>query len=42
VLIPGPDTRVIELRVHGILGTTPEALVGDQAVLRRVGAYRRG
>jgi len=27
VLIPGPDTRVVELRVHGILGTTAECLV---------------
>jgi len=27
VLIPGPDTRVVELRVHGVLGTTPEDLV---------------
>jgi hypothetical protein len=27
VLIPGPDTRVVELRVHGILGTTPEDLL---------------
>ncbi|AHI01256.1 lipase family protein [Kutzneria albida] len=27
MLIPGPDTRVVELRVHGVMGTTPEALV---------------
>jgi hypothetical protein len=27
VLMPGPDTRVIELRVHGVMGTTPESLV---------------
>src|SRR5690348_6567629 len=27
VLIAGPDTRVIELRVHGVMGTTPESLV---------------
>jgi len=26
VLLPGPDTRVVELRVHGILGTSPENL----------------
>jgi hypothetical protein len=33
VLIPGPDTRVIELRVHGILGTTPEVLVDAVAAV---------
>jgi hypothetical protein len=33
VLIPGPDTRVIELRVHGILGTTPEELVDAVAAV---------
>lgn len=27
MLIAGPDTRVVELRVHGVMGTTPEALV---------------
>jgi Lipase (class 3) len=27
VLIAGPDTKVVELRVHGVMGTTPEALV---------------
>ena len=27
VLMTGPDTRVIELRVHGVMGTTPESLV---------------
>jgi hypothetical protein len=27
VLLPGPDTRVVELRVHGIMGTRPETLV---------------
>ncbi|GAA3434511.1 membrane protein [Kutzneria kofuensis] len=27
MLIAGPDTRVIELRVHGVMGTTPESLV---------------
>jgi hypothetical protein len=26
-LLPGPDTRVVELRVHGIMGTKPESLV---------------
>ncbi|HEX9337042.1 MAG TPA: hypothetical protein VF892_14200, partial [Pseudonocardiaceae bacterium] len=33
MLIPGPDTRVIELRVHGILGTTPEHLVDAVAAV---------
>jgi hypothetical protein len=33
VLIPGPDTRVIELRVHGILGTTAEELVDAVAAV---------
>jgi hypothetical protein len=33
VLIPGPDTRVVELRVHGILGTTPEDLVDSVAAV---------
>ncbi|HET9142788.1 hypothetical protein [Actinophytocola sp.] len=27
MLLPGPDTRVVELRVHGIMGTRPEHLV---------------
>ncbi|GAA3843718.1 membrane protein [Saccharothrix violaceirubra] len=27
MLIPGPDTRVVELRVHGVQGTTPRSLV---------------
>lgn len=31
--LPGPDTRVVELRVHGILGTTPEDLVGSVAAV---------
>jgi len=31
VQIPGPDTRVVELRVHGILGTTGEALTDSVA-----------
>ena len=29
--IPGPDTRVVELRVHGILGTTGSALTDSVA-----------
>ncbi|GAA2816805.1 hypothetical protein [Saccharopolyspora taberi] len=29
--IPGPDTRVVELRVHGILGTTGDALTDSVA-----------
>ncbi|MFC7341490.1 hypothetical protein [Saccharopolyspora griseoalba] len=29
--IPGPDTRVVELRVHGILGTTGEDLTDSVA-----------
>ncbi|MDR7301291.1 hypothetical protein [Haloactinomyces albus] len=28
---PGPDTRVVELRVHGILGTTPHDLTDSVA-----------
>ena len=32
-MIPGPDTRVIEFRVHGILGTTPETLVDAVATV---------
>lgn len=28
---PGPDTRVVELRVHGILGTTPHELTDSVA-----------
>ncbi|SHG46425.1 hypothetical protein [Streptoalloteichus hindustanus] len=27
VLVPGPDTRVVELRVHGVMGNTAESLV---------------
>jgi hypothetical protein len=30
---PGPDTRVIELRVHGAMGTPPEALVSAVAAV---------
>jgi len=33
VLLPGPDTRVVELRVHGIMGTRPEALVSAAAAV---------
>jgi hypothetical protein len=33
VSIPGPDTRVIEFRVPGILGTTPESLVDAVAAV---------
>lgn len=33
MLIPGPDTRVVELRVHGILGTTPEELLDTVATV---------
>lgn len=29
--LPGPDTRVVELRVHGILGTTGDALTDSVA-----------
>jgi hypothetical protein len=30
---PGPDTRVVELRVHGVMGTRPEALVSAVAAV---------
>jgi hypothetical protein len=33
VLAAGPDTRVVELRVHGVMGTTPEALVSAVAAV---------
>lgn len=33
MLLPGPDTRVVELRVHGIMGTRPEALVSAAAAV---------
>jgi hypothetical protein len=33
VLMPGPDTRVVELRVHGILGTKPETLTDAVAAI---------
>ncbi|HYQ65507.1 hypothetical protein [Actinophytocola sp.] len=30
---PGPDTRVVELRVHGVMGTRPETLVSAVATV---------
>lgn len=30
---PGPDTRVVELRVHGVMGTRPESLVSAVAAV---------
>jgi hypothetical protein len=33
MLIPGPDTRVVELRVHGVQGTTPRSLVDAVAAV---------
>ncbi|MGM1063612.1 hypothetical protein [Saccharothrix sp. Mg75] len=33
MLIPGPDTRVVELRVHGVQGTTPHSLVDAVAAV---------
>ncbi|OLF19086.1 hypothetical protein [Actinophytocola xanthii] len=33
MLTPGPDTRVVELRVHGVMGTTPESLVSAVAAV---------
>lgn len=30
---PGPDTRVVELRVHGVMGTPPETLVSAVAAV---------
>ncbi|TDP93723.1 hypothetical protein [Labedaea rhizosphaerae] len=33
MLLPGPDTRVVELRVHGMLGTRPESLVNAVAAV---------
>jgi hypothetical protein len=32
-MIPGPDTRVVEIRVHGLLGTTAEELVDAVAAV---------
>ncbi|WP_211347166.1 hypothetical protein [Saccharothrix australiensis] len=31
--MPGPDTRVVELRVHGVQGTTPQSLVDAVAAV---------
>lgn len=33
MLLPSPDTRVVELRVHGIMGTKPESLVSSIAAV---------
>ncbi|MBP2339094.1 hypothetical protein JOF41_005272 [Saccharothrix coeruleofusca] len=33
MLIPGPDTRVVELRVHGVQGTTAQSLVDAVAAV---------
>ena len=33
LLAAGPDTRVVELRVHGVMGTTPESLVSAVAAV---------
>ncbi|SDF92333.1 hypothetical protein SAMN05216553_104196 [Lentzea fradiae] len=33
MLIAGPDTRVVELRVHGVQGTTPQTLVDAVAAV---------
>ncbi|MPZ79077.1 MAG: hypothetical protein GEV28_01200 [Actinophytocola sp.] len=33
MLTAGPDTRVVELRVHGLMGTTPESLVSAVAAV---------
>ncbi|MFI7675295.1 hypothetical protein [Actinophytocola sp. NPDC049390] len=33
MLPPGPDTRVVELRVHGVMGTRPESLVSSVAAV---------
>jgi hypothetical protein len=33
VLAAGPDTRVVELRVHGLMGTAPETLVSAIAAV---------
>src|SRR6202012_1693364 len=32
-VIPGPDTRVIELRIHGVRTTSPESLVDAVAAV---------
>ena len=31
--LPGADTHVVEIRVHGVMGTKPEALVGSVAAV---------
>ncbi|RZS33933.1 lipase (class 3) [Herbihabitans rhizosphaerae] len=41
LLPPGPDTRVVELRVHGIMGTKAESLVDSVAAVE-VGGDRLG
>ena len=33
MLAAGPDTRVVELRVHGLMGTAPETLVSAVAAV---------
>ncbi|GAA2810570.1 hypothetical protein [Crossiella cryophila] len=33
MLLPGPDTRVIELRVPGVLGATPESVTGSASAV---------
>ncbi|MBP2474577.1 hypothetical protein JOF53_003449 [Crossiella equi] len=33
VLLPGPDTRVVELRVPGVLGATPESVTGSASAV---------
>ena len=33
MFIAGPDTRVVELRVHGVQGTTPQTLVDAVAAV---------
>lgn len=35
--LPGPDTRVVEIRVHGVMGTKPEALVGSVTAVEVAG-----
>jgi hypothetical protein len=37
VLIPGPDTRVVELRVPGVAGATPESVTGAVATVTVAG-----
>ncbi|MCO1580168.1 hypothetical protein M8C13_30875 [Crossiella sp. SN42] len=33
MLLPGPDTRVVELRVPGVLGATPESVTGSASAV---------